>query len=308
MQINVNDIAEILSGKKQYDPKDVSDDLYKAYPLFGDVVNNKAGDIIKSLFDFFGVESELPFDRVAARIFDGSITIGSVLAKIKQIRDAGNEITEPKKTDDEIIKGVMEDVKKQKAAPKPVPEIPAPALIPKQHAIDTANNDAAETIKTVDQGTKTAVAVNEQEKNKIKMTKTVEKEPAKPAAEKKVPAKVPTDGGKEALDALKTDLGDDVVKYMIKIREAVSKLVEKDVSENFIKNFNKFAAGKGKDVLTGFGGNKDSIVATMGYMVLRDIVGDKNMPLGTKKSFYDHLGIKIESCRRAEQKLGELFA
>jgi len=260
--MELTELEEIIN-KKDYDVEQVSKKLYGEMAIFKDVVNHFSGKIIESLFTFFGVESDLPFDRVADRIYDGKITIGSVLAKIKELK-MGNEDQEPevekeeytKKTDEEIIGDVLKGVKKKKLEPVAIEKTEKVEFVPKV------------------------------EIKPIKLTTTIKK---------------------DAVNIFEV-LGDkELAGYAKKTREIIVKLVEKDTGVQFSENYNGFVTGTGKAIINEFGGNKKSVIASIGFFTIKDLVGEKDIPLGSKKAFYEKLDIDASSCRRAEKKLAEHF-
>jgi len=272
--MELTELEEIIN-KKDYDVEQVSKKLYGEMAIFKDVVNHFSGKIIESLFTFFGVESDLPFDRVADRIYDGKITIGSVLAKIKELK-MGNEDQEPevekeeytKKTDEEIIGDVLKGVKKKKLEPVAIEKTEKVEFVPKV------------------------------EIKPIKLTTTIKKDAVNIFE---------VLGKKDAVNIFEV-LGDkELAGYAKKTREIIVKLVEKDTGVQFSENYNGFVTGTGKAIINEFGGNKKSVIASIGFFTIKDLVGEKDIPLGSKKAFYEKLDIDASSCRRAEKKLAEHF-
>lgn len=238
------------------------------------IVNEKAGKIIEDLFTCFGVKSDLPFDIVAARLIDGKITMGSVLAKIKQMKEENTskdeDVIDDRKTDDEIIDNVMDRARDARKTTRATDE-----------PVTIANPGAPEDV-------------------------TVKRDDAIAPGTTVGPEKAGT-GTDGTIDGIKNDLGDELFEYMLETRENIAKILDEDTGERFLKSFDEFMVTTGNELTTGFGGNKNSVIVTAGYMIVKGIVGNKNLPLGSKKAFYEHFGMNATSCRRAEQKIGEVL-
>ena len=255
--------------------------LYNNYPLIKSVVDHFSGKIMEELFDYFGVGSHLPFDSVASKFHDDKISMGSILGKIKQlIKEASLDETQvpDRKSDDEIIGNVMKNVRERedKATSKTI--------------IDTVSS-SYETIDRSLGGDK----VIQNPKDRLDLEGDID---------------IPHERNQFSvnLEEQLPELTSDEIAYIIDVSNKISQLIDEPQKERFLRRYFKFLTVEHKDVLVNFGGNKRSMIASIGYMTVKSVVGPANVPLRTKKSFFNHVGSSSDSTVRSVNRLKQYFS